>query len=74
MFKPSGIGVSPNNYEMFIYDSYGELIYYTTELYGEWDGKAKGKLVPADTYIYHFIIESLDGFQRKYTGTVTVIR
>lgn len=74
VFKPSGIGVSPNNYEMFIYDSYGELIYYTTELYGEWDGKAKGKLVPADTYIYHFIIESLDGFQRKYTGTVTVIR
>ncbi len=74
VFAPTGVGVSPNNYEMSIYNSFGELIYYTTELYGTWDGKVKGKLVPADVYVYHFVIESIDGFQRKYTGTVTVIR
>ncbi len=74
VFAPTGIGVSPNNYEMYIYNSYGEIIYHTTELFGAWDGKVNGQLVPADVYVYHFIIESMEGFLRKYTGTVTVIR
>jgi hypothetical protein len=73
--------------EMFIYNRWGELMYYTNKLttvtdakdgtYNSlegWDGKHNDEDVPMDVYVYLIKITSFSGKEHKYTGTVTLLR
>lgn len=39
-------------YELWIYNRWGEQIYYAQELNANWDGTSQGQLVPDDIYIW----------------------
>jgi gliding motility-associated-like protein len=58
--------------EVLIYNRWGQLVYRTKNISANpWDGREKGKLVPADSYYYILYIN--DGTQPR-SGTITVVR
>ncbi|MBN2682874.1 MAG: gliding motility-associated C-terminal domain-containing protein [Bacteroidales bacterium] len=76
-----GHGIDDNNFQMFIYDRWGEVIYETNQYSSEhpamfgWNGKVKGKhLAESGTYSWLVIFRDIRGVQHEKAGPVTVIR
>ncbi|HSY75220.1 MAG TPA: PKD domain-containing protein [Bacteroidia bacterium] len=76
IFTAKGVGIK--TFEMWIFDRWGQQLYYTTNIYTGWDGKVQGgtsgQIVQEDTYVY--LIEVIDIFNKphKYLGKVSVIK
>jgi gliding motility-associated-like protein len=75
-FFPIGTGISEKNYQMKIYDRWGELIFSTNNLNEHWKGLRKNGVDPVlqDTYIYKINLQSLKGNIINKVGQVKVIR
>ncbi|MCF8460538.1 MAG: PKD domain-containing protein [Flavobacteriales bacterium] len=71
-FIAKGIGIE--KFEMFIYNKWGEELYYTATMDEPWDGTYKGKVVQQDTYVYFISIIDVKNSSRIISGTVNVIR
>jgi gliding motility-associated-like protein len=75
-FNASGTYIG--DFEMYIYNRWGEMIYKSESLTQDWDGKYKEKDVQVDVYVYkiYYSVNHPDGNPRKETkvGTVTVMR
>jgi gliding motility-associated-like protein len=50
IFKPIGINI--NNYELKIFNRWGEIIFYSQNIINGWDGKYLGENVPVGVYPY----------------------
>lgn len=72
----SGKGLFIKEYEMTIFDRWGNLIYKTTDVNQPWDGKAnKGNnFAEADIYVYSFKITDIKNDLHLFKGTVTLLR
>jgi gliding motility-associated-like protein len=72
IFIPKGLNI--NEFEMYIYNRWGELIYESSNIYNGWDGKHKGNLCQQDVYVW--IIKWRDIKNRPYQkiGHVTLIQ
>ena len=73
-FAPQCIGI--RDWEIWIYNRAGLLVWHSTDCAEEWDGTHNGTPVPIGTYVYkirYSILENPDVFQNKI-GTVTLIR
>jgi len=57
-----------------VYNRWGNLIFYTTDPYKGWDGKYKGSIQPAETYMW--IVEGFDssGKKIKKSGMLSLMR
>lgn len=74
-FAPQGEGIDPSNYAMFIYDRFGGLVFKTNNPYDYWDGyTTNGKQCPTGTYVYLIRLKTLNGEDKEFTGSVTLIR
>lgn len=51
-FRAYGDAIDKNNFNMQIFDRWGELIFETNNMENGWDGNFKGKQVPNGTYIW----------------------
>ena len=76
-----GFSVFPNDFvsdfEIFIYNRWGELIFQSSTLEFKWDGTFEGQLVPLGTYPYVIRFKSRFEPERgifEQRGAVTVIR
>ncbi|MFH1321906.1 MAG: PKD domain-containing protein [Bacteroidota bacterium] len=79
VFFPKGIGVYGEEFKMYIYDRWGDLIYETEGRFGEdigWDGKAnRGEnIAQMDVYIWLIRTEDLNGDTHEFIGHVTLIK
>ena len=82
-FTPNGDGINDTwnipaldaypNFELSVFNRYGELVFKNGQSNRSWDGKYKGKNVPSGTYVYYINLKTGKGFD-KITGTVLVIR
>lgn len=72
VFKTPGIYIK--EYNIKIFDRWGELIFESDDMYKNWNGRYKGELSELEAYMY--VIESVgvDGIKRSYKGTVNLIR
>ncbi|MGP8215005.1 MAG: PKD domain-containing protein [Bacteroidia bacterium] len=76
LFTAKGVGIL--TYQMWIFDRWGQQLYYTTDIYGGWNGVVQngssGKQAQEDTYVW--LIEVTDVFheQHRYIGRVTLIK
>ena len=62
-------------YEMWIYNRWGEQIYYTEELNASWDGSYQGVLVPDGMYVWKIKYNNFrDDTPEILTGHVMVLR
>jgi len=75
-FFPRGIGIDKDNFEMFIFDRWGDLIFKTDDLNEGWDGTANEgkKLAQQDVYIWMIRTWDIKGGKHQYIGHVTLIR
>lgn len=74
-FAPQGEGVDPANYSMMIFDRFGGIVFKTTNPYDYWDGFSRnGGKCPTGSYAYLIRLKTLNGDDKEYTGTVTLIR
>ncbi len=74
VFNLKGIGISPNDFELTIFNRWGGAIYSTTDLEKGWDGRTfSGGLAKNDVYIYVFNLKDLGGKKHQYKGHVTLI-
>jgi gliding motility-associated-like protein len=74
-----GKGVGIRNYEMWIFDRWGQQLYHCTSMSQPWDGTVHGPVSAGaqcqeDTYVY--LIQIIDIFHNshRYVGRVTIIR
>lgn len=73
-FTGKGIGIE--TYEMWIFDRWGEMIYYTDDIAKGWDGKRQGKSQECkqDVYVWKVKLKDVLGKKHEYIGHVTLLR
>jgi len=76
VFIPIGVGIDENNFEMYIYDRWGNLIYKTIDINEPWDGKANGgrKIAQQDVYLWIAYTRDIFGKRHRYMGHVNLVR
>jgi gliding motility-associated-like protein len=83
-FSPNGDGLNDyfrprfrgmiSNFEISVYDRWGERVYYTTDPQIGWTGKKQGTSLPTGTYIWVMQYVSGDtGKLIKKNGSVTIV-
>lgn len=72
----SGKGLYIKEYEMTIFDRWGNLIYKTVDINLPWDGKFKNstELAEGDVYVYSIKIIDIRKDEHLYKGIVTLLR
>ncbi len=72
----SGKGVFISQYEMMIFDRWGNLIYKTEDIDKPWDGKINQSSATAERDVYIYVINVTDFKKKKhsYKGIVTLLR
>jgi gliding motility-associated-like protein len=82
-FTPNGDGMNDSfqwavmgvkDFEMRIFNRWGELIYRTFDPQGYWDGSYNGEFVQDGVYIWQATMHDLNGEYYRETGHVTVLR
>jgi gliding motility-associated-like protein len=75
-FFPLGVGLDPNKFDLWIFDRWGNLIYYTDDINSGWDGKVQGHsdLCQEDTYVWKIKVIDVKGYKYNMIGQVNLIR
>jgi len=75
VFNVIGTGWSPENFELRIFNRWGEQIYFTTDINAGWDGtdNRTGEKVQIGVYIWKVQIMDFANNVKKYVGYVSVI-
>jgi gliding motility-associated-like protein len=73
-FIPFALGAS--EFDMYIFDRWGLLIYHTTSLNSPWNGKVQGHETDCqnDVYVYKVIARDFKGIPHEFVGHVTLVR
>lgn len=75
LFYVSGEGIDPDNFEMLIFNRFGNLIFRSTTPFDYWDGRTSdGSLSPVGAYVYLISTLDMDGNPKRYDGKVNLIR
>jgi gliding motility-associated-like protein len=61
-------------YQMLVFDRWGNLIFQTTNPLAGWDGKTNSSIAQIDTYVYKITVAGIDGIPHGYIGQVNLIR
>ncbi|MFH1319576.1 MAG: gliding motility-associated C-terminal domain-containing protein, partial [Bacteroidota bacterium] len=74
-FIPKGTGINWEKMYLWIYNRWGEEIYYTDS--GKpWDGKDKDgiSIVQQDVYVWVIVVKDINGETHRSMGHVTLLR
>jgi gliding motility-associated-like protein len=75
VFLPMGVGADEENYELLIFDRWGNLIFNSVTWGEGWDGTYEGKLCQQDVYVWRLTyVSSVKRQKRVYTGHVSLVR
>jgi gliding motility-associated-like protein len=72
VFLPKATGLSPEGFEMRIYDRWGNLIFFSNSWDKGWDGTIDGRPVPIDQYVCKVRYFDKRGNQNDHIGSVVV--
>ncbi|MFH2143116.1 MAG: PKD domain-containing protein, partial [Bacteroidota bacterium] len=75
-FQVFGNGVDERNFQLYIYDRWGEVIFETRDFNENWDGRVKGQFISAPLGVYTWLViyKDLQNIEHQETGAVTIIR
>jgi len=76
-FGPKGIGLLSNTkeYEFYIFNRWGDLVFETKNLLESWDGVANDKrIAPEGVYVWHIKLEVNGLRKHQYFGHVTLLK
>jgi gliding motility-associated-like protein len=71
-----GKGEYIKEYEMNIFDRWGNLIYHCEDINDHWDGRANHGSEVAQEDVYVYVVKLTDNHDKKhkYIGTVTIVK
>jgi gliding motility-associated-like protein len=74
VFFVYGAEISEFNMQMF--DRWGNMIFESKDLNEGWDGRANGgtEISQQDVYVYKVFVKDFEGKLHKYTGSVTLLK
>lgn len=61
-------------YQMRIYNRWGELIFESDDAAYGWDGTYRGNMSPQDAYVYKLWVKFIDGKEMERKGDITLLR
>ena len=72
----TGAGIGIDKYEMWIFDRWGAMIYYTDDIKKGWDGRVQGKTAEGKQDVYTWKVKLTDvlGKKHEYIGHVTLLK
>ncbi len=73
-FRGYGLGIKWETYELFIYNRWGEEIFYTNSIDNPWEGTFKGQQAPDEVYVWMIRVYDQMGKQQTHRGRVTLLR
>jgi gliding motility-associated-like protein len=73
-FRGYGEGVKWDTYEMYVFNRWGEEVFYTNNVDNSWDGTIEGKEAPLEVYVWKIHLFDQTGEPRTYRGRVTLFR
>ena len=68
------IGMGIEEFEVSIYNRWGEVIYQSNDIYQGWDGTYKGKSLPTGVYIYDIRAKAFNTEPFTKTGSINLIK
>lgn len=68
------VGQFLNNYELVIYNSWGEMVFQTNDPDEGWDGTYLNREAPQGAYVYSASMKDGDGFTIRKQGSVLLLR
>ncbi len=75
-FYAYGTGIE--EFEMFVYNRWGEVVFRSQDLYDGWNGKVRNKegdnLTKQDVYVWKVKVRNIFGKTHKYIGHVTLTK
>ncbi len=76
LFLPKGTGWDPATFQMWIFDRWGNMTFYSTDMNRGWNGKMlhKSKTAPIDVYVWKVQLSALAGEAHTYIGIVTLLK
>ena len=72
VFHPHHMGIV--DYELIIFNKWGELIFRSTDPYVGWDGYFQGRIVRQDVYAWKATVTFSSGYRTTQAGDVTLIK
>jgi gliding motility-associated-like protein len=71
----NGLGQGISDYELYIFDRWGDLIFKSVSLNVPWDGRVNGgsKIAQQDVYVYKVVLKDIFGKKHRYIGSVTLL-
>jgi gliding motility-associated-like protein len=76
IWMPYGIGIDPTNYDLIMFDRWGNLM-FETHVWGEgWDGRANHgtDIAQIDTYVWKVVLKDVFHIKHQYIGHCNIIR
>jgi len=82
-FTPNGDGLNDtfqvkgqymSEVEFMVFNRWGEMLFYTTDLSVAWDGNYRGSTVPEGTYVFRCFLTDMSGTKHERSGNVVVLR
>ena len=67
-------GKEIQDFELLVFNRWGELIWQTDQLGGRWDGTYKGVDSPIDTYVWRVVATEFSGRYHEAIGHVNLVR
>lgn len=76
VFQIHGYGISPENFELLIFDRWGNKIFATRDINEGWKGSVhnNGNIVQEDVYVYRVNYKDLMNRKKKIIGHVTIVK
>lgn len=75
MFFPILQGEEPETYEFFVFNRWGQLIFYTKDKQIGWDGTYNSEKCKEDVYVWKVKVKSsLDHERKEFIGRVTLLK
>ena len=66
--------IGAEQYELNIFNKWGELLFISTDVNIGWDGYYRNELCKQDVYVYKINVKFIDGRSESYSGDVTLLR
>ena len=73
-FRPVVVYHDISNYEFYVMNRHGEIVYQTTNVSGSWDGTFVGRQAPQGVYVYSVKYSASTGQKFENNGTLTLVR
>ena len=83
LWAPKGLSVDPNNFDMYIFDRWGNIVFHTSVWYSllnqsePWNGtlnnQGSANDVIMDVYVYRIKVKEIDGPKHEYIGRISLI-